>query len=402
MDVANNNGAVSVTAPSNSIDDFISDRLIPRWASSGWDEKLGGLHEGLAVTGEPVVHNYRRLTVAARQLYTFSRAAQDFNHGDAAAMAHQCFEYLLTKFQDAEHAGWFFKVSMDGQPLDTKKDLYASAFVVLGLTAYYSAFGDNEAARVAEETLATLADKLSIKNEWLALSARRDWADADARLHQNPHMHLLEAAILLNEKAPSEVARSVIQLISALYENRLADPRTGCLTEFFDANGMPDKAAGHILEPGHHYEWYWIISQLPSALGLNGGAARVRTMFDWARQSGCDRQHGGIYDQVDWRGTPLKSTKRIWPLTEAAKAYAAAISNEGAGELLGEFQATLGFLFDKYLRPDGTWVESLNKDLSPAQTWMPATTCYHLYLGLSEARDFIKNVNSAKLGAPSL
>jgi hypothetical protein len=39
MDVANNDGDVSVTAPSNLIDEFISDRLILSSSSSGWDEK---------------------------------------------------------------------------------------------------------------------------------------------------------------------------------------------------------------------------------------------------------------------------------------------------------------------------------------------------------------------------
>ncbi|HEV3156074.1 MAG TPA: AGE family epimerase/isomerase [Candidatus Baltobacteraceae bacterium] len=367
------------------IEQFLATGMLPYWVRNGWETASGGLHERLDSDGRPIILGYRRLTTIARQLFVFSRGARDFPTAASADSAHRCYAELLRGFRDTRHGGWYFKLDLDGSPIDRTKDLYASAFVVFGLTEYASIFGVPQAAELAVETLALLHKKLFQTDGWLAPAATEDWRPLDRSLQANPHMHLLEAAVSSHSLTGADAARQLIDRIAELYEQRLIDRRTGTLREFFDNAGQPHPQDGHIREPGHHFEWYWIIHQLPDERRKMELANISETMFAWGRRHGIDSRNGGIFDQVDEKGSVLRETKRLWAMTEGVKAFAAAYRIRQDPDDLRQLATLVEFLFDAYLRPDGTWIEILNRDLSPFQTWMPPTTCYHLYLGLSEA-----------------
>lgn len=368
------------------IETFLSAGLLPFWTRHGWDTARGGLHERLDRDGAPLLLGYRRLTVIARQLLVFSWGAQDFNCGASADSAHRCYEYLLARFRDPIHDGWFFKLDLDGQPLDDSKDLYASSFVVMGLTAYARSFASDEARRLAAQTLAMVQDKLSLPGAWLAKSASRDWVVSDRSLETNPHMHLLEAAIHLYQATHAEAGLQLIDKIVALYRERFIDGATGSLGEFFDAEGNAHPKNGHIREPGHHFEWYWLLRQEPLLARHAAVAAMSDRMLAWGERFGIDAQFGGVFDQVDAAGRIVAPTKRLWPVTEAIKAFAAAYRAKRRPADLRRVNALVELLLDTYLRMDGSWVEWLNRDLSPLHDWMPPSSCYHLYLGLIEAK----------------
>jgi mannose-6-phosphate isomerase len=359
--------------------------LLPYWARHGWDTARGGLHERLDSRGSPLDLGYRRLTVAARQLLTFSWGTLDFGRDPSADAAHRCFDYLLTRFRDPRHDGWFFKLDLDGAPLDDSKDLYATGFVIMGLTAYARAFASGEAKQLAAQTLALVQEKFTLPGGWFAKSAGRDWTISDPSLETNPHMHLLEAAIHVYQATGSDLSLRFIDQIVGLYRRHFLDASTGSLREFFDGAANPHPQQGHIREPGHHFEWYWLLQQEPLRQRHPDVAPLAERMLAWGEAFGIDRQFGGIFDQVDGSGGIVTATKRIWPVTEAIKAFAAAYIAKRQPADLRRVNAMLDLIFDTYRLAQGRWVEWLNRDLTLLHDWMPPTTCYHLYLGLMEA-----------------
>ena len=80
----------------------------------------------------------------------------------------------------------------------------------------------------------------------------------------------------------------------------------------------------------------------------------------------------------------LAQTKRIWPVCEAIKAYAARWRVTGAAGDLAKMRDWLDFLCRCYLRPAGCWTETLQRDLTPAPGDMPGTTPYHLLMMAAE------------------
>jgi mannose-6-phosphate isomerase len=206
-------------------------------------------------------------------------------------------------------------------------------------------------------------------------------------------MHLFEACIDLYASASASKYVTLGAEIVDLLLDRFIDRTTGTLTEFFDRKWQPDPIRGHIVEPGHHFEWVWLIHRWlrlipeemrgPRSGELRGAAAGL---LRWALDRGIDQARGGVFDEVDCQGKVLKESKRIWPLTEALKAARFAQADQhGPSDLALVSERLLNLLFENYLRPEtGTWTETLDRELRPLTDYHPATTVYHITMAARE------------------
>lgn len=361
-------------------------RLLDLWARKGWDEVRGGWHERLGPDRGPVPVDFRRVMVAGRMMFLFSAGRPFGEPGRDRALARRTLEFARDRLRDPVHGGWWFKVDLDGRPTDRTKDLYGHAFAIFGLSAVALAWGDAEARDLALETFEVVERRLRLAEGWYAASAREDWTVDDRRLLQNPHMHLLEAYLALFEATGEARVRAAARGLVDLFEARLVDPATGVLREFFDEQGRPDPEVGDVVEPGHHFEWFWLLHRHAEVTGDRQGLAHADAMFHRARRDGLDPAHGGVYDQVSARdGQVLKATKRCWPLTECVKAHAVMLRRTGAQGDLEALRAQGRLLLDVYLRPDGGSVEHVDRALRPFDATTPASTGYHVLLALLEA-----------------
>jgi len=367
------------------IEDYLFRGLLPLWAEQGWDHARGGFHERLEADHSPSPLDYRRLTVVGRQLYVFSEAARSTPEPAFANLAHSAYDYLVKHFWDDRFGGWIFKVNLAGMPRDTTKDLYGHAFAMFGLAHYYRAFREREALAIAHETNLLLKRHLSLPSGWFASAADQDWSVGDRKLNQNPHMHLLEAYVALfaasQEPAFKEDANAVVDL----FHRHLFDAQGGTLGEFFDEKGLPQRETGRRVEPGHHFEWFWILREGSNLWSDARTPPAAERLFEWAERNGVDPEAGGVFDVLDREGRVIKDSKRIWPQAERIKAHA---SRARVGAAKGERTSLVPlvqFLFDKYLLADGGWRESLERKLEPVATALPGTTPYHIFLALSEA-----------------
>jgi mannose-6-phosphate isomerase len=367
------------------IDAYLRRGMLPLWAACGWDREQGGCHERLRADHQPAGLAYRRLTVCARQLFVFSRAAEfDLIEG-ARDMADPIFGYLVKHFHDQAHGGFFFTVRLDGAPLDSRKDLYAHAFVLLALAHYAAISRDQRALDMLDHTYATIGWFL-LPAGWYAASASIDWSQRLGDLRQNPHMHLFEACLVAGQITGDRRFQDGARTLNALLRDRLVDAATGTISEFRDEHGAADAERGHIVEPGHHFEWCWLLHQAAEMLEPERCREDADRLFEWALTHGIDRQYRGVFDQVATDGRVIADTKRIWPLTEYIKARAARYRNRRDPRERDEMVGALRLLFEAYLLPDGGWRERLRRDLTCYDDALPATTCYHLLVALTEAR----------------
>ncbi len=359
---------------------------LPLWAAHGIDREADGFFERLdAQTLAPTGPDQRRSMVCARQLYLWSAAAHRFGQPEHAALADYAFATLTNKFQDRQHGGFVFSLRRDGSLLDGRKDFYAHAFILFAL-AHYARLNRrrDEALALAATVWHTLNTRLRLPQGWLAAEAGADWAVEKRGLVQNPHMHLFEALLALWEVSGDTAYRSGAEGLVTLFRTRLY---AGVLGEFFDETGAATGPEGAILEPGHHFEWAWLLRDAarlledPSLLALADGLTR------WAETEGTDTARGGVYDQIGRDGTLLQTTKRIWPQSEAIKTYATAYTAMQSPETLSPLIARLDFLFTYYLQPDGRWHEHLSAELAPIAPTLPASTPYHIFFALTEAID---------------
>lgn len=139
----------------------------------------------------------------ARILWTFSAA---FNHQHNVLhleMADRAYEYIVKHFIDTENGGVYWSVDYKGAPLDTKKQVYAIAFTIYGLSEYYRASKIEKAKETAIELFQLLVQKAydPIKTGYFE-AFTRDWQpiedlrlsdkDANEKKTMNTHLHVLE------------------------------------------------------------------------------------------------------------------------------------------------------------------------------------------------------------------
>jgi mannose-6-phosphate isomerase len=172
--------------------------------------------------------------------------------------------------------------------------------------------------------------------------------------------------------------------VPSQFQERLYHRGTGTLREFFAGDWSLHREHGEIVEPGHQFEWVWLLHQYRQRGGALDVAKEADTLFRFALRYGFDPEYGGIHDQVSPDGAPLLRTRRIWPVTEAIKACVAmtevgrdyrADANRLAAQLLHDFvpQSRIG------------WHETLTREGAPSMTELPGSTPYHLFLGAAEA-----------------
>jgi mannose-6-phosphate isomerase len=372
--------------------DFVTQSLLPAWKEAGMDPG-GGFYERLGPKLSPVEMGYRRLLTQTRLVFSFSEGFLLGSPSWARQVATDGFRFACEHYWNASRGGWYFSLGDGGQMPGRTRHLYAHAFVLLACGSYFRATDDPQALQWADRTMEFLDRHFRMSGGGFATALNEELVDLEEPLQQNPHMHLFEACIdLYDATSQSKYAALGAEIVDLLLD-RFVDPATGTLTEFFDHAWYPHPDYGHIVEPGHHFEWAWLICRwlqiAPNSLcGPRSDDLRKLAggLTSWAVGRGIDSQYGGIFDELDRTGSVLKDTKRIWPVTEALKALRFVQASEVArSDTQFHFERLFDLLFDRYLRPaSGTWTERLDRQLQPLTDFHPPTTIYHLTMAARE------------------
>jgi mannose/cellobiose epimerase-like protein (N-acyl-D-glucosamine 2-epimerase family) len=363
--------------------------LLPLWERHGLDRARGGYWNRLGPELRPMPDSHKRLLVHARQIFSFTRGAELGAGAWARAAAAHGLEFLVQRFWDARHGGWFTTTDDAGVPLDRRKDLYGHAFAIFALAHHYRVSAESESLRLARATLELLRARLRdpVSGGFFE-GASEDWRPVLGPRRQNPHMHLVEALLVLAEVAPDSGALREARALVALLGARWLDARTGALGEHFDSRWRPLAGdAGRVVEPGHHFEWVWLLARLEALEPSDFTRALAARLLDFGRRFGVDAD-GGVFDQLDRAGQPLAFSKRLWAQTERVKALAVCARATGDADLRRELEAGLRYCFARHVDPKTRgWHEQLARDgrvLSEAQN---ATSVYHVVLALDEASE---------------
>lgn len=272
---------------------LLESNILPFWSTRMVDNERGGFYG--RIDGHNTLHPdaEKGAVLNARILWTFSAAARMFHKMPYRMMAARAKDYLVNRFIDREYGGVYWSLNADGTPLDTKKQTYAIAFAIYGLTEYYRATQDSEALltaiRLFEDIEAHAYKSYMINdkmvNGYMEALARNWQSIADMRLSEkdengvftmNTHLHVLEAYTnlyrVLADVQGDDVQSTkvkVVQQLRALIEifaTRIYNPSTGHLGLFFDENWHPSNT--HV-SPGHDIEAAWLLREAQAVLDEN-------------------------------------------------------------------------------------------------------------------------------------
>tara|TARA_Y100000588_G_scaffold386058_1_gene480757 strand:- start:1653 stop:2813 length:1161 start_codon:yes stop_codon:yes gene_type:complete len=355
----------------------------------GWDQEYGGLVESISREGRAGNEDFRRVMVHARQLFVFSKWGHKTFNSDFVKKADKIFEYMKQFFWDEQYAGWRTDVNLDGGSNESSKNLYAHAFVLFGLVQYRITLDRVEAEKWIDETVKIIEEKFQRTDGSYREEMTREFEDKlGHQRNQNPHMHLLEASLLLYEQTQDRRTFKLAKRLLKLFETRFLHPGELVIREYLDKKFQPNASIGHKIEPGHHYEWAWLLNWAATIFEEDKYRIDGGRLLKKALEFGWDSSFGGVYDQVDCRNFEvLLTSKRLWPLLELIKALMV-FPNEG--NLLKGCSA-IDILLDKYLHEGGVWTERLSQDWKTMEGFMPVSSGYHLGMALIAVEEFVES-----------
>lgn len=363
------------------LQDWAFKTALPFWFEAGPDPVSGGFHEQLAFSGQPAPTGIRRLRVTARQVYVFCHAAV-LGHRDGLASATRALDVVWDRAWQGPDRGWARLLDDMNRVADPTADLYDCAFMLFAFAWHYRATDDATSLSRADATLDFIEQKMGHPDG--GFLNRLPMAPGP-RL-QNPHMHLVEALLALIEARDDGRYRALATRLIGLIQSHVIDRTTGTLGERFteDWHLWPG-ADGAVREPGHQFEWVWILDKARQLLGVDI-SADARLLYDSACRFGINPRTGLVCNSVDASGAILDGGSRSWTNTERLKAEVVAGRLFGLDTSAG-IEASGRVLLDRYLAAPvpGTYVDAFDAEGQPISTVVPASILYHLFLAICEA-----------------
>lgn len=368
-------------------ENWMMDACFPLWADQGLSSD-GAFLESLDMKHRALPDELGRVRVQGRQTYVYTVALRmGWKPERATELIEQGLDVLEHRCRRDD--GLFGKrISFDGGLSDDTADLYDTAFAVFACAHASGVLPADRAERastLARNTLSAVQSQLSDPHGGFAEALPRP----PYRM-QNPHMHLLEACLALYANASEAGALELANTLRALFDTRLYDPATGTLGELFAADWL--RLSGDkddVVEPGHHFEWVWLLNAHAKASGGKLPEA-AHGLYRFALSTLDGTRHPCM--SVRRSGAPVDTSRRSWVQTEALKAHLTMLKH---GDTEAEARAVACFdqLFDEHLTSEGGWLDHLEADGTQRGDRMPASTGYHVVLALVELLKSVKSTS---------
>ncbi|MEI5666415.1 AGE family epimerase/isomerase [Bosea sp. CCNWLW174] len=367
------------TAP-DDLQSWLTDALLPGWIARAYDPARPGFVEYLRPDGTPEAGDLRTTLVTARLTYVFSHAHLLGVPGALAAARHG-LAFLTGACRRAD-GRFVHSCTERGEIVDGKTDFYDLAFVLFALGWFAKATGETDVLAIAGEVLDFLDGELADP----AGGFREDTLGTQPR-RQNPHMHLLEACHALAAVSHDPRWLTTADRLVQLMRERMLDGN-GTLGEFFseDWAAFPG-SRGLIREPGHHFEWTWLLYHHERLTGSAEARETARKLHAFGQRQVDATANSSrlVVNEVDPAGRVLNGAALLWPQTEYLKALVARIEFEGDADAAARLDQHLRLMFRHFVdRESGIWVNQLDDRGQPISDRVPVRVLYHLVLALAE------------------
>jgi len=263
----------------------------------------------------------------ARILWSFSAGYNSFGDDKYLEHAHRAYIYICNHFIDEEYGGVYWTVDAAGQPLNTRKQVYAISFVIYALAEYSRAAGSTGAEMLAIRLYSDL-EKHSFDSERTGYfeAFNRDWSeigdfrlsekDANEKKTMNTHLHVLEAYTNLYRNWKDKGLRKQILNLINNFKEHIIRQGNYHLNLFMDEDWTVKSSA---ISFGHDIEASWLLLEAAEVIedpqviqSVKGIAVQV------ARSSleGLDK-NGGMFHEFEPDNGHLLREKHWWVQSEA-------------------------------------------------------------------------------------
>lgn len=301
--------------------------ILSFWMQHSPDSEKGGFIGRLTGDGQLDVDAPKGAVLNARILWTFSAAARHTGNPDYRAVADEAFRYVTQYFIDEEYGGVYWSVTPQGKPLSTRKQIYAMAFAIYGLSEYYQLTGESTALTLAQNLYRWIeTHSFDAKHGgYFEAFSRTGTLLEDLRLSEkdrndpktmNTHLHILEGYANLYRIWPDEGLAAQIRTLLGTFRTHILDPETNQMQLFFTADWQP---TANLVSFGHDIEAAWLLLEAAEILHDEALIAEFRAIavaMAKATRAGLQTD-GSLYHELDRDANHYDTHREWWVSAEA-------------------------------------------------------------------------------------
>ena len=271
----------------NEMRSELENNILPFWMNKMEDNEQGGFYGEITGNDELRPEASKGAILNARILWTFSAAYRLLKKPEYLKTATRAKRYLIDRFYDPEYGGIYWELDYKGNPLDTKKQIYAIGFAIYGLSEYARATGDAEALEYAQRLFDVIEQHSfdPVQNGYLE-ALTRNWhpiedmrlsdKDENEKKTMNTHLHILEPYTNLYRVWKDKRLERQLRNLIDVFITRILDPQTGHLNLFFEEDWTNKY---RIYSYGHDIEASWLIHEAALVLGDEAVLKRIEPLI---------------------------------------------------------------------------------------------------------------------------
>ncbi|HEX3008652.1 MAG TPA: AGE family epimerase/isomerase [Bacteroidales bacterium] len=294
--------------------------VLPYWTKFTFDNVNGGFYGRINNDNIVDITANKGSILNARILWTFSAAYNMLKYPDYLKTATRAYRYFQDHFIDKTYGGVYWMLDYTGKPVDTRKQIYALAFAIYGLSEYYKSSGNKESLNTAISIYNIIEEKAfdpgykgyfeAYQRDWSLIDDQRlSEKDMNVEKTMNTHLHVLEAYSTLYDVWKDTGLRNKIEHLIEVFLKHIINNETGHFNMFMEADW---KVVSGKLSYGHDVEGAWLLHE--AAVKINNNAIleevkRVAVKMTNAALLGVDPM-GGLY--ADFIPDMGNETEREW------------------------------------------------------------------------------------------
>lgn len=351
----------------------LTSNILPYWMDKMEDHEQGGFYGRITGEEQLIPEAEKGAILNCRILWTFSAAYRLFGKEEYLQTATRAMHYIVDHFYDNEFGGVYWSLDYKGQPLDTKKQIYALGFAIYGLSEYHRATKNEKALDYAIGLFESI-EKYSFDNinngyyeafdrQWNEIADMRlSEKDANERKTMNTHLHILEPYTNLYRVWKDERLKKQLHNLIEVFITKIWNRQNGHLQLFFNDNW---DSKYNIYSYGHDIEGSWLIHE--AALELNDPVllAKVEPIIRCIAEAATEGlvPHGGMMYESNVDTNHSDGDCHWWVQAEAIVGYLNLYQHFGDEDALAKALACWEFTKNNMIdHTNGEWYWSISAD----------------------------------------
>lgn len=350
--------------------------ILAFWQQHALDEQHGGFVGRMDNSGRIDPEAPKGAVLNARILWTFSAAFKHTGRKEYLQLAKRAYSYLMLHFRDNTYGGIYWEVDAKGTPRNTRKQIYALAFAIYGLSEYYS-ISREAAALEASQELFRWIEQYSfdpVHGGYFEAFSREGVLLEDLRLSpkdrnepktMNTHLHILEAYAKLYQSWPDEQLGRQLENLIGIFLDRIVDARSLHLQLFFTRTWQ---SAARLVSYGHDIEAAWLLQEAAHVLGQEELITRTRKLAVAMARATTEglQPDGSLYHELDLDARHWDKHREWWVSAEAMVGFLNAYQLTGDEQFLAFSLNSWRFVQQHLLdKEKGEWRWGVYDDYTP-------------------------------------